>query len=147
MQSDRSDEDRGAESRPSAGRHFDTPCGRSASLYEYLLNKLSAAGRTSSSCENYPHDIVPERSEWGGADGGPEAARAYRRLGGDSFTAETQSRGEKKKEKLGALGVSAVNSLADAQGSIMPEEIEAQSRKIVKVSSRLLNLLDIMGED
>ena len=36
---------------------------------------------------------------------------------------------------------------ADAQGTIMPEEIEAQSRKIVKVSSRLLNLLDIMGED
>ena len=38
-------------------------------------------------------------------------------------------------------------TVANAQGTIMPEEIEAQSRKIVKASSRLLNLLDIMGED
>ena len=38
-------------------------------------------------------------------------------------------------------------TVADAQGTIMPDEIEIQSRKIVKASSRLLNLLDIMGED
>ncbi len=34
------------------------------------------------------------------------------------FTAETQSRGEKQKEKLGVLGVSAVNSLAEAQSRL-----------------------------
>jgi hypothetical protein len=38
-------------------------------------------------------------------------------------------------------------SIADAQGTFTPDEIESQSRKIYKASSRLLNLLDIMEED
>ena len=38
-------------------------------------------------------------------------------------------------------------SIADADGTFTPDEIEAQARKIVKASSRLLNLLDIMEED
>lgn len=38
-------------------------------------------------------------------------------------------------------------SIADAEGKFTPNEIEAQARKIVKASSRLINLLDIMKED
>jgi len=38
-------------------------------------------------------------------------------------------------------------SIADAEGMFTPDEIEVQARKIVKASSRLLNLLDIMEED
>lgn len=38
-------------------------------------------------------------------------------------------------------------SIADAEGTFSPGEIEAQARKILKASSRLLNLLDIMNED
>lgn len=38
-------------------------------------------------------------------------------------------------------------SIADAEGTFTPDEIEAQARKIVKASSRLLNLLDILEED
>ncbi len=37
-------------------------------------------------------------------------------------------------------------SVADAQGTMMMEEVEVQSRKVVKASTRLLNLLDIMAE-
>lgn len=60
-----------------------------------------------------------------------------------------------KLKGAGPLQTSALNlarlclelSVADAQGSIAPHEIEAQSRKIVKASTRLLNLLDIMAEE
>ena len=38
-------------------------------------------------------------------------------------------------------------SITDAEGTFTPGEIETQTRKIVKASSRLLNLLDIMEED
>jgi hypothetical protein len=38
-------------------------------------------------------------------------------------------------------------SLADAQGMLAHDEINAQSRKIFKASKRLLNLLDIMAEE
>ncbi|MDQ3007019.1 MAG: hypothetical protein M3R47_16760, partial [Chloroflexota bacterium] len=38
-------------------------------------------------------------------------------------------------------------SLADAQGILAPDEINAQARKIFKTSKRLLNLLDIMEEE
>lgn len=38
-------------------------------------------------------------------------------------------------------------SLADAQGTLAPDEINTQARKIFKTSKRLLNLLDIMEEE
>ena len=38
-------------------------------------------------------------------------------------------------------------SLADAQGMLAPDEINAQARKIFKTSKRLLDLLDIMDEE
>jgi len=38
-------------------------------------------------------------------------------------------------------------SLADAQGTLAPDEINAQARKIFKTSKRLLDLLDIMEEE
>jgi len=38
-------------------------------------------------------------------------------------------------------------SLADAQGTLAPDEINTQARKIFKTSKRLLDLLDIMDEE
>jgi len=38
-------------------------------------------------------------------------------------------------------------SMADAQGTLAPDEIETQARKIFKTSKHLLNLLDIMEEE
>lgn len=38
-------------------------------------------------------------------------------------------------------------SVADAQGTLAPDELNTQARKIFKTSKRLLNLLDIMDEE
>ncbi|MBI3163877.1 MAG: N-6 DNA methylase, partial [Chloroflexi bacterium] len=52
------------------------------------------------------------------------------------FTAETQSRGEKQKEKLGALGVSAVNALAEAQSrlSTLESQISAPQSELDRLT-------------
>ena len=48
---------------------------------------------------------------------------------------------------LALAHVSIELSLADAQGTLASDEIDARARKIFKTSKRLLNLLDIMEEE